>query len=148
MPRKSAPPTLGSCLSHRRRQLGLTQAEAALRADVARRTWFQWEKGVTIPNVANWPLIDDACEWERGSVAAVLGGGAPTPRRTALASVTQLRPADAGFPPDDETVTELRAMFPPGPTLNSLITAYWAEKRDDDTRRRERYLGIAREANG
>ena len=32
-----------------RRQQGLTQAEAAKRFGVARRTWHQWEQGAIIP---------------------------------------------------------------------------------------------------
>lgn len=36
-----------------RRQEGLTQAAAALRLGVARRTWHQWEQGEIIPGPGN-----------------------------------------------------------------------------------------------
>lgn len=32
---------------------GLSQAEAAQRVDVARRTWHQWEQGASIPDPAH-----------------------------------------------------------------------------------------------
>ena len=36
-----------------RRNEGLTQADAAARFGVVRRTWNQWEQGVAIPGVAH-----------------------------------------------------------------------------------------------
>lgn len=36
-----------------RRNEGLTQADAAARLGVARRTWHQWEQGIAIPGAAH-----------------------------------------------------------------------------------------------
>jgi transcriptional regulator with XRE-family HTH domain len=145
MPRRPEPPTLGTCIRHRREQLRISQAEAARRARVPRSTWIAWEKGI-LPRQVNYGRIEGVLEWQAGSIAAVIAGLPPVPIPERLASVTQLHPGVAPAVPDDEFVTELRAMGLPEQVLNKLIDAYWAEKNGEDLRRRQRYLNLAREA--
>lgn len=144
--------TLGGHIRARRTQLGLSQVEAARRAGVTRATWCAWESDdparSAVPDDRNHRLIEEFCDWEPGSVVAVLDGGAPTPVRRAVASVTELHPGTTLAPPDDELIRELRAMELPEEFISNLIDAYRAEKAHADTQRHSRYLGIAREASG
>jgi transcriptional regulator with XRE-family HTH domain len=145
MPRSRPRLTLGGRIEHRRKQLGLSQAAAARRVGVSRTTWRAWEKDGWEPEGFNHARIEEFCDWEPGSVAAVLDGRAPTPLREA--TVTALHPgATRAAAPEDEFVTELRAMGLPEQFLNDLIAAYWSEKDGEDVRRRQRYLNLAREA--
>lgn len=56
-----APENVGRLLAKRLRQLriarGLSQTEAARRADVARGTWNRWEAGIQSPTAAHVPTI-------------------------------------------------------------------------------------------
>lgn len=72
-------PDLAGAISSRREELGLSQAEAARRANVARPTWARWESGAARPYDSNYGAIERALEWERGSIRAILAGAQPTP---------------------------------------------------------------------
>lgn len=141
--------TLGGHLVRRRTQLGLSQRRAAPIIGVARGTLRAWEKGAP-PEVFNYARIEAFCEWEPGSVAAVLEGRAPTPLRQA--TVTPLHPGIANAPPPDgdlaELVGEWRGMGLSEETVSVMTALYLSDKADDDTARRQRYLDIAREAGG
>lgn len=136
--------TLGGRIKKRRVDLGMSVREAARRAGVNRKTWASWERDDSVPSDANYRLIDDFCEWEPGSTESVTTGRLPRLRRPA--TVTPLHP-DV-LPPDDEFVAEMRTIMSPGPVLEGLIAAYWAEKAGADAQRQERYRAFAREANG
>lgn len=141
--------SLGARIAEYRRHLGLSQAEAARRAGVTRNTWRAWETDAKTPDDRNHKLIEDFCEWEPGSVADVLDRRAPTPMHRA--SVIPLYPGVAHSPPHEDALVEdlrveLRAMKLPDALVEELIAEYLSERRDDDTRRHRRYLGIARAA--
>lgn len=142
MPRSRPRPTLGGRIEHRRKQRGLSVSAAARGAGVNRKTWHAWERDTTIPDGRNHRIIEAFCEWEPGSVEAVLDGRAPVRRN--LASVTELHPGDVHAPPDDDLVQELRAMRLPEEFIDGLLEAYRSEKADDDTRRQQRYRDLAR----
>lgn len=146
MPGSRPQATLGARIALRRRELRLTVIDAARRAGVSHKTWRYWERDARRPEDVNHRLIEEFCEWEPGSVDAVLHGREPV--RRDLASVTELHPGVAHAPPDDELIRELRAMDLPEHFLNNLIAAYWSEKVHADTQRQHRYLGLAREASG
>jgi transcriptional regulator with XRE-family HTH domain len=76
-PRPAAQP-LRDRLAHRRRELRISQAEAARRAGVGRMAWYEWEAGRRGQRDSNYAGIEDALLWGRGSVAAILAGGEPT----------------------------------------------------------------------
>src|SRR5690554_5900860 len=61
-----------------REQRGLSINRARRLAGVTRVTWTRWEQG-TLPYRHHWPAIERTIGWRPGSVAAVLGGGDPTP---------------------------------------------------------------------
>lgn len=142
MPRSRKRLTLGGRIEHHRKQAGLSVAEAARRAGVNRKTWQAWERGDRIPDDRNHRIIEDFCEWEPGSVAAVLDGRLPVRRK--VASVTELHPGVAHVPPDAELVSELHAMGLPAEFIDGLIESYQSEKADTDIQRRQRYRDIAR----
>lgn len=73
-------PTLGTHIQTRRTALTISQARAARIAHVSRTTWRSWEEGAT-PEDYNFPKIELVCQWEAGSVKAILEGRAPTPLR-------------------------------------------------------------------
>jgi transcriptional regulator with XRE-family HTH domain len=148
MPRRPQPPTLGTCIKHRREQLRVSVAEAARRAGVPRSTWIAWEKDI-VPKQVNHARIEDVLEWQTGSVAAIIAGQPPMPiRERPLASVTELHPGSVPRPPDDELVKELRAMDMDDESLERMIAAYWAEKSLEDAQRQQRYRIAARRARG
>lgn len=150
MPRIRPLQTLGGRIERRRKHLGLSVAEAARRAGVTRTTWHAWEKDTSIPDDRNHRLIEDFCEWEPGSVVAVLEGRASTPLMRA--TVTQLHPGVAHAPPEDVQVKELREdlidMKIPDALVDFLVAKYIAEQNHDDITRKQRYLDIARAARG
>lgn len=54
-----APQTLAEHLKKRRRELGLYQREAAVRMDIAKETYINWETGKTEPVASQFrPVID------------------------------------------------------------------------------------------
>ncbi|NUS74289.1 MAG: hypothetical protein HOQ05_12920 [Corynebacteriales bacterium] len=72
-------PRLAHYVVIRRRELGLSQAEAARIAQFgARNTWINMETGTTKPRDSKWAGIERALLWARGSVQAILSGAEPT----------------------------------------------------------------------
>jgi DNA-binding XRE family transcriptional regulator len=138
--------TLGGHIEGRRRQLGLTQTAAARQAGVSRKTWRNWESDLKTPYDSNHRIIEEFCEWQPGSVAAVLEGRAPTLLR--IASVTPIRPGLAHAALDDALVTELEDMGLPPEYISTLVATFWAETAHADTQRVNRFLDHAREAGG
>jgi transcriptional regulator with XRE-family HTH domain len=72
-------PDLAGKITARREELGLSKSAAARLAGVSRPAWDAWENGAK-PYDSKYAAIERALEWERGSVRAILAGGAPTPR--------------------------------------------------------------------
>lgn len=144
MPRSRGRLTLGGRIENRRKDLGLTQTQAARQTGVHRNTWRAWAQGAR-PDDSNHRAIEEFCDWAAGSVEAALEGRLPTRRQ--VASVTELHPGDAHAPSDRELVAlvaEWRDMELPAGFIDGLIEAYRSEKAAADTQRRERYRDIAR----
>lgn len=150
--------TLGTHIARRRVELGISQSEAARRASdlrrklatsdaqrgVGRSTWINWETDKFVPEDFNFALIEGVLRWRAGSVAAVLGGGEPTP----LSPDATVVPIGAGLPPDDEFVRKLRARNLSPDYLDVLIREYWAEKAREQERIQDKYLRMASAAEG
>jgi len=70
---------LAKAIEMRRLALGLSASAAARTAGIDRATWSSAEKGErdTLPH--NWAGIERALRWKAGSIAAILGGGEPSP---------------------------------------------------------------------
>jgi len=49
-------------MERRRAELGLSQAEAATRAGVARSTWSSWENSPEFPRMENWKIIAEVLQ--------------------------------------------------------------------------------------
>lgn len=152
------PHTLGTHIARRRRALRINQTAAAEAAHVARSTWVAWEKDNNVPSDTNYAVIEEVCQWQEGSVAAILAGGSPVPRVPGAggdaSNVVPLRPTSEPQDEDeDETIRQLRDA-PIGDDLRALlIQGYQAEKardlrlrRHEDEERRRRYLKIAEAA--
>lgn len=87
-------PRLVRYVVERRRELGLSQAEAARLAQFgARNTWVNMETGATKPRDSKWAGIENALAWEQGSVQAVLNGDEPTEMIAAVTEVFDEDPA-------------------------------------------------------
>lgn len=69
---------LGETVRVRRRDLRLSKEEAARRGGMSVKTWTSVEEGRAVRDTT-YVGIEDALEWERGSVGAVLDGSDPTP---------------------------------------------------------------------
>lgn len=69
---------LGETVRVRRRDLRLSKEEAARRGGMSVKTWTSVEDGRPVRDTT-YVGIEDALEWERGSVHAVLDGSDPTP---------------------------------------------------------------------
>lgn len=82
---------LGRQIGERRRQLGLSVRAAAQRAGVDRATWTAAENGTRTIAEYNHAGVERALDWEQGTIARVLAGGAPNPTNHAL----QMPPLDA-----------------------------------------------------
>lgn len=143
--------TLGGHLERRRTQLGISQYEAARRASVSRTTWRAWEKDDREPEDYNRARIEEFCDWDEGSVAAVLNGKAPTPLQETLATVTPLHPGVAHPPPDEDLswlIGEWRKMGMSDRAIEVYADRFVAHKAQADAQRREFFLDIARVADG
>lgn len=149
MPKIRGRRTLGDRLERRRIELRLKPTEAAERLGVSDSTWFAWRSGATRPDGRNHGRIADFLGWAPGEVADVLDG-----KRAPLrpANVVPLRPGAAHAPPEDPDVEELRDMLREmgwaEPDVEEMIADYLSEKRDDDSKRHQRYMRIARRARG
>ena len=64
----------------RRRELRLSERQAATRAGVARNTWAAAEEGARQPAERSVAGIEVALRWATGSVDQILAGGKPTPQ--------------------------------------------------------------------
>lgn len=142
----SVPPTLGNCISYRRRQLRLPQTEAARRAGVSRMAWVRWEKD-RIPEKSYWDVIEVVCCWAPGSVAAVLAGQPPVVVDSGLASVTPLHP-DVHDPPDDLVQIWRGEMRLSEKLIKELSDEYRAEAAGEAVERRRRFEERGRAASG
>lgn len=69
---------LGETVRERRRDLRLSKEEAARRGGMSVKTWTNVEEARPVRDTT-YVGIEDALEWERGSVSAVLDGSDPTP---------------------------------------------------------------------
>src|SRR5215218_857485 len=61
-------------------------AKAGKKGGVTRLTWYALEQGRP-GRGTTYAGVEDALEWERGSIAAILEGGEPTVREEAQAQV-------------------------------------------------------------
>jgi transcriptional regulator with XRE-family HTH domain len=83
---------LGTVVRNRREQLKITQSEAARRAGLGRTTWIEIEQGKrpqALP--ATLDRIDEALEWEPGTLRSLLGRTTPGAANYAYASTNALR---------------------------------------------------------
>jgi transcriptional regulator with XRE-family HTH domain len=71
-------------MADRRKELGLSMSEAARIAGVHRLTWRSWEKASSRPEDFNHVNIERTLQWEPGSVASKLRGGAVVERRPTI----------------------------------------------------------------
>lgn len=69
---------LAETVRARRRDLRLSKEEAARRGGMSVKTWTSVEIGREVRDTT-YVGTEDALKWERGSVAAILDGGDPTP---------------------------------------------------------------------
>ncbi|HEV2780378.1 MAG TPA: hypothetical protein VGX25_13395 [Actinophytocola sp.] len=93
--------TLGTRITARRDDLGLSMSAAARSAGVNRLTWRAWEKDMSVPESYNHVKIERVLRWERGSVAEVLNGRPPVELADEADSQPDLR---------DETEREIWAI--------------------------------------
>lgn len=83
---------------NRRNALGLTQREAAVKADVATQTWINVEQGEKVRE-RTLARVDRALKWELGSSEDILKGGDPKPLPGSTPAAT---------PATDQAFAELR----------------------------------------
>lgn len=69
---------LGETVLDRRQDLRLSKEEAARRGGMSVKTWTAVEDGKPV-RTTTYVGVEDALEWKRGSVSAVLDGGDATP---------------------------------------------------------------------
>lgn len=69
---------LGETARKRRQDLRLSKEEAARRGGMSVKTWTAVEDGRPVRDTT-YVGIEDALEWERGSVAAIIDGGDAVP---------------------------------------------------------------------
>lgn len=69
---------LASLIQARRRELRISEREAAARGSLARNTWASAEAGTRHIAERTASGIEVALEWAPGSVEAILAGGEPT----------------------------------------------------------------------
>lgn len=69
---------LGETVLDRRHDLRLSKEEAARRGGMSVKTWTAVETGKEV-RATTYVGVEDALEWKRGSVSAILDGGDPTP---------------------------------------------------------------------
>jgi transcriptional regulator with XRE-family HTH domain len=73
---------LAAAVRRRRLELGLSERQAAERAEVARNTWSSMEAGKRQTAEHRYAGIERALDWEPGSIDAILSGRQPTARST------------------------------------------------------------------
>lgn len=71
---------LDQAMNDRRVELDMTWGEVATRARIAEVTLRAIRKGDNNPGELTARRIEDALQWEHGSIDAVLNGGEPTPQ--------------------------------------------------------------------
>jgi transcriptional regulator with XRE-family HTH domain len=83
---------LGAVVRNRREQLKITQSEAARRAGLGRTTWVEIEQGKR-PRALPVTLdsIDQALDWEPGTLRSLVGRTAPGATNYAYASTNASR---------------------------------------------------------
>ena len=69
---------LGETVLERRQDLRLSKEEAARRGGMSVKTWTSVEEGKPV-RPTTYVGVEDALEWKRGSVSAVLDGGDAMP---------------------------------------------------------------------
>jgi transcriptional regulator with XRE-family HTH domain len=72
---------LGETVLDRRQDLRLSKEEAARRGGMSVKTWTAVEDGKPV-RPTTYTGVEDALQWKRGSVSAVLDGGDATPLET------------------------------------------------------------------
>lgn len=77
----------------RRRELGLTQEEAAKKAGCNESTWCRWEGEKYMPRPGDWPRIAKVLGM---TLAELQGAAAQTLNHMATATATEVRPAGEG----------------------------------------------------
>lgn len=112
-------------MNERRLGLGMDWNDVAIKANVAYETLRALRRGQRRPNELTVRRLEDALQWEPGSIDAILDGGEPTPR-------------------EDESPTNNVAAFddtPPG--LSEREEKIWAALRDAGETRERRWQLIA-----
>jgi hypothetical protein len=110
----------------RLKDLKISVRTAATRAGIDRGTWASAESGERRTAEVNLAGIEEALEWEPGSIDAILAGGEPTPRRIMTAGNLVPVPVTA-----DEILAEIErvnALSLPATTrlgmIQILVAAY------------------------
>lgn len=71
---------LGQLMLERRKERRLSVRAAAREAGIDRDTWADAENARRRISEHNYAGVEDALAWTRGSIDAILAGGAPAPR--------------------------------------------------------------------
>lgn len=71
--------TLGSGLTERLEQLGMSRRELARRTGLSRQTIHNIERGISVPKPETMAALDRALKWTRGTAEALVAGK-PIPR--------------------------------------------------------------------
>lgn len=110
---------LARLIQTRRRELRLSERQAAATAGVARNTWASAEEGVKQLAEKSIAGIEAALQWAPGSVERILAGGNPAPLND------QPEPSAApALPPDFDLNAEIdKVMRLDLPAANKLILA-------------------------
>lgn len=121
---------LARAIGARRKQLGLSQPQAAKLAGVARNTWASAEDGARTIRSHNYRGIEKSLQWGTGSVEAILDGGDPT----------ELEPSEPDRPSvvDDPLIADILATDLPDDEKAKLIHMVLKDRRRSEELRRER----------
>lgn len=117
---------LSQLIEQRRRELGMSTAQAAETVGVSKGVWLGVERGTRMPAEPLYERIEQVLRWQPGSIRSILAGGTPTPE----SGSQQRHYAD----PDMQAIWEL-ASIPPEERL-MLIETLRAERERQQRRRR------------
>lgn len=96
---------LAQLIQARRRELRLSERQAAMIAGVARNTWASAEEGARRPAERSISGIEAALRWAPGSIDRILTGGDPMPQRDPQPEATTR--SLARLPPDFDLSAEI-----------------------------------------
>ncbi|MEV5629133.1 helix-turn-helix domain-containing protein [Micromonospora tulbaghiae] len=120
MDERGAQELLAARVRARRMELGLSVRKAAESAEMDRNTWSYLEDGSRRTAEFKYAGIERALRWAPGSVAAILGGGEPTPADPAVAVE------------DDEEIALVRSDPRLSDEMRERIIALILERRQRD----------------